>query len=1659
MPTSSRIQPSSEDIQTGRIVGIQLGIPSAEDIVQQSVMEIPTSTQGARVTTPMALSALFDSKMGVTKAGEYCPTDGHTYLQCPGYFGHLWLARPVYFSQYTRFIVKVLSLVCWNCSTCLFSHEKHSPVLLHMTGTERTAYVTSQNVPKARRCPRCHADQPKAWKESKDTVGEIRMEWRAPGKRAEAKAAAAAATAASSSTNAIDTTMPVPESVDAMVVFRILDRIDDDTINLIGMHSVFARPSSMICRVLQIAPPATRPSREMDGGQRSEDDLTTAYINVIRYNANLTARIEAGATEQDIAKHIVLLQYAVGCIYSNKFPGGGNLVASSGRPMVTISDRHDGKHGRSRNNLNGKRVDFTARSVISGNPTIGVVELGVPLEMAMTVTRPEVVTKRNREYLISLVKNGPDQWPGANSVVQTGKGRFKRNVCLRSANRHLLVLRVGDVVNRHMRDGDIVGFNRQPSLHKASFMAHVVRVMVTGQSFRLNLAATSSYNADFDGDEMNMHLPQKIAASNELQCIAIVSEQMVDPSKNTPNLSLFQDNMLGLYLFSAEGLEFSLRDAMNLLVCNTSVHLPNLLFGNGGGAKKYDGVQRAGGTIGGARQQKKNATAAAAAVVAAPEEEEEDVVAVVGQKRSRYEDDTSDDDHLVVQRRRVSSLEILSQTLPAISHTAKTKSGGEVKLRNGQWLSGQADQTAIGAGSKGILHRICNDFGKEACVQFIDNVQNLVTLWITNHSSFSVGTGDLHLSAGTLARIDLITKTAMRDVDAVQERFQRGLFENTGAHTNAAEFESQVWNILADARKKVEEVGGRGLAKGNRFLDMVTAGSKGKMVNITQMAMALGQQAISGARAPYGFEQRTLPAFAKFDDGARSGGFIPRSYARGLSPVDYFLHAVAGREGLIDTAIKTSETGYTARRLRTLLEIDEIRYDGMVRDHSNRITQFRYGDDGFHSETIEEQSFPLVTLDIGAIAMRYDLPLWGNNRLPAFVRMFTPEAAGRLDAEKEETMRMCLETTNYLVQARDAVVDKVFRGQFGNTVHLPMNIASNIEQVRGMFDLENSLLDLTPLDALTLVREFDDKLVRIQCGFRNPLLTAAVHFWLNPRELLLEFRFHRAALVTLLATLELRFKQALAPAGETVGVNAAQCIAEPVTQLTLNTFHSTGLITAKTTGTKGVSRIMEIISATENTKKPSMTLFLLPGDETSRARASDIANRIACLVLDTVVSVAQIVYDPVDRQTQIADDVEWLREFHAFQDSFFADASSSSSGSDDNNYSSAQLLLEGVEQQQQQQSGSSAAAPAATPMSSWIIRLELNARTMLDKNVSMDDIHYAVANYFDSDGVQIAYADFNNDRLVVRVRTQTLMNSGRANQASLDASDHLNYLKRAMLGMLQNVVLRGVRGIANATPRKMTDQVFREDGAFVRRDTWVIDTDGSNLPGVLALDDLIDVRRVQCNNIREVHMTLGIECTRDTIIREFTEVMGDVKVNYHHLSLLADRMCMTANMVGAVHGGLNSDATGPLAHMSFERHSKMSVEAAVHGEMDNMRGLTANIMCGQRGLFGTGAFNVLVDVDAFARNRVDRNYDMENDADDPTNSNSNNSKRLRDADDDEDDDINGKRQRGDDVDAGLAALSREYTACQNMAIVSNLEAVAVAEPQQLQCYNDGYEMF
>merc|ERR1711871_398214 len=466
------------------------------------------------------------------------------------------------------------------------------------------------------------------------------------------------------------------------IVLKIFQRISDDDIHFMGFSPLWSRPDSMICQALPVAPPAVRPSVKHDAQQRSEDDLTHIYSNIIRVNNDLKEKIQKNDKPTIIDGLTKFLQYFVAMIVNNKTKGAAPMAQRSGRPLVGIADRLNGKSGRIRGNCMGKRVDFSARSVITGDPNLSIEQLGVPMKIAKNLTKPIVVNDKNRMFLTKLVQNGPEDYPGAKILEKKGG----QNISLRYVDRNSIVLENGDIVHRHMMDGDAVLFNRQPSLHRMSMMCHIAKIMKKGDTFRMNVADTKPYNADFDGDEMNLHMPQDVESETELRHLAAIPYQIVSPASTAPIIGIFQDSMLGCFRFSRPNIKLSKRHAMNLLMSCKNVDIASL-----------------------------------SKSLASPTISSFDILSEITPpltlkyNNKLYSDDGSEDPNT---------------------------SNNVLEIRNGKFIRGQIEKSVMMSTTNGILHRIFNDCGNMACSNYIDDLQNIITEYMKT-SAFSVGISDL----------------------------------------------------------------------------------------------------------------------------------------------------------------------------------------------------------------------------------------------------------------------------------------------------------------------------------------------------------------------------------------------------------------------------------------------------------------------------------------------------------------------------------------------------------------------------------------------------------------------------------------------------------------------------------------------------------------------------------------------------------------------------------------------------------------------------------------------------------------------------------------------------------------------------------------------------
>jgi DNA-directed RNA polymerase subunit A' len=845
---------------------LYFGIISPQEIRRFSVAEIQTADTYDEDGAPITLG-LMDGRLGTLEPRQRCRTCGNTAIRCPGHFGHIELAVPIVHIVFTKIIYNLLGATCRNCGRVLLSIDRIAEIrarierVRELTGTvDSGIYKNTLREAKGKECPHCGASQYKIEFTKPTALYEILEEG--------------------------------AQRLTPSMIRERLERIPDDDLELFGFSPKTARPEWMVLQVLPVPPVYVRPSITLESGIRSEDDLTHKLVDIIRINQRLKENMEAGAPTLIIQDLSELLQYHVTTYFNNEASGIPPARHRSGRALKSLSQRLKGKEGRFRSNLSGKRVDFSARTVISPDPNLDISEVGVPLDIAMRLSIPEKVTPWNLDEMRKLVINGPEKYPGTLYVVRPDGKRIRLEFV---ADREKVaeVLEPGFIIERHLRNGDVAIFNRQPSLHRMSIMAHYVHVLPY-KTFRLHLCVCPPYNADFDGDEMNLHIPQSEEAQTEARLLMQVQDQILSPRFGGPIIGAIRDFITAAYLFTRKSTFLAKEEVCRLLI-----------------AAGYTGA------------------------LPKPEKKEPESLWTGKQIFSLF------------------LPKDLNYTLRATVCRGCTDCLQEhcqydayVVVKDGVLKRGVIDRSSIGAEqSESLLHRIIKDYGAQRGRQFLNCICQLLKLFMTMRG-FTYSFDELELSSSVQRKIDHVIQTSEERVQELIKAFEDGTLQRLPGQTLTESFEIYVMNELAKARDKAGRIADRAFDIENSGMIMTRTGARGSSLNIGQITACVGQQSVRGKRIMRGYVERALTHFRKGDPTPKARGFVYSCYRSGLDPIEFFFHAMGGREGLVDTAVRTQQSGYMQRRLINALEHLRIEYDGTVRNSIGDIVQFRYGEDG-----------------------------------------------------------------------------------------------------------------------------------------------------------------------------------------------------------------------------------------------------------------------------------------------------------------------------------------------------------------------------------------------------------------------------------------------------------------------------------------------------------------------------------------------------------------------------------------------------------------------------------------------------------------------------------------------------------------------------------------
>ena len=1374
-----------------------------------------------------------------------------------------------------------------------------------------------------------------------------------------------------------------------------------------------SNPNRFFCQTILVPPPKLRPPSKM-GDMVFEHPQNTHLCAIIQANLSLTELFRTPPTVPEPPE--VRASRAVRAWLA--IQGGVNRLMDAtkadqiqDRVGIGIRQQLEKKQGLFRMNMMGKRVNYAARSVISPDPYLGTGEIGVPPVFAKTLTFPELVTPHNVELMRELVERGADEHPGANAVEdERGRiinlARFSKEKRRAIAKTLLSVSAAKDAdgrplarkVYRHLRNGDIMLTNRQPTLHKPGILAHCARVLPGQRTIRMHYANCSTFNADFDGDEINLHFPQDHQARAEAYQIVKAEEQFYAPTDGKPLRGLIQDHICSAVLLTCKD-RFYNKEGFSQIVYASLVELCD---------SENLSIKLPPPTI---HKPRRLWTG-------------KDVIRTIL-------------DHVAYQRPGVT-----------LKHSCKTphtfwgsEEEGELIVRQNYICTGVVDKNAFG--KFGLIHAVAELHGKQIAGKLLSVLSRLLTLFLQQHG-FTCGMDDLVLvaeseelrvkelsKAGAAAKSAAESFVQVKDVPeiALSAAVSARVTERPDCEAALDARSSGALNQVTSSTVKVCLPSGTKKPFHRNCLSLMTmSGAKGSMVNFSQIAAALGQQELEGRRVPRMASGKTLPCFAPFDCDPRAGGYISDRFYSGLRPQEYYFHCMAGREGLVDTAVKTSRSGYLQRCLVKNLEGLKVHYDHTVRDVDGTIVQFLYGDDGIEvSKGVYAKEFAFALENVESLKLQNESALI--------------EFDGSSSKKKNSN-------------AEDAFMDKKTK----SWPDVPRNATSILEH-------EKQYSQFTSLGVLP------EKFAKDLDEFLN-----VTHGNLSDKEF---EQTHKITRKQFAKIMNLKFIASMASPGEAVGVIAAQSVGEPSTQMTLNTFHFAGRGEANVT--MGIPRLRELLMAAS--RKPTLPVMTMPlrKDKMAKKYAERLASRLrkvifAELVQDLSCKTHFYTDAPSDgckvRVCEVKVTMRCPDEFSkakgsvtfeemeaCFKNTYLAelyaiikkeckkraeqsadvqivklrqhsatgladktnDVDDDYNGGDRNasddegrpkkkgndNKKNAQERIENENDASDEDNSDDEEGAKA----------DLR-KAERDEEAYGDDDKVNAGEFSDEDDAQIAKktkksssakkkkkassndnddgnssdsssssSDSDNSDQTELTKSATTASKRKKSSTNESASSNEYGGLRQDLSDIQDTVI--VDATAKtftvalefdlATPlllmQNLLDSAAAKSnirytkgigGVFVVGDeldgSLAVQCDGVSFDAAFANEDLVDVNRIKANDVWQVRLTLGVEAARRTLVDEISGVFGayGIGVDARHLSLISDFMCQQGGYRPFSRVGIN-DSTSPFLKMTYETATAFLTEAAVRGDVDKLTNPSAAIVMGKMINLGTGSIGLQYD--------------------------------------------------------------------------------------------------
>jgi len=1438
------------------LTSIEFSILSNKDILKESaitdnelgITQVETEEKGFPKR-----GSVIDKRLGITSYGYRCETCGLKTNLCPGHFGHINLAEPVFHIGLIDHLKNVLNCICINCGKLLkYKKETEIENIIKKYNDKKRFLMIKEivkNIPVCKSIDEngydiygCGQDVGKI-KINKDNyngtlnfISEI--EKKELSEEIKSK--------------------PIIKILTAKNVYEILKKITDSDWSKMGFDSKKYRPEDLIIKNFPIPPIIIRPSTKTDTLSSGiyEDKLMHHLINIVKANKRIVNNKQI--SNINIENDITLLQCHIGSFYDNnssklpciKVGGQGNKNEPS------ISSRLKGKPGRIRQNLLAKRVNFSARTVITSDPSLSIDEVGVPIKIAMNLTFPEIVTNENKIKLMKYIENGVLKYPGANRIIF--KNEKYGNLVLKdlSIGQKIKELKNGWIVERHLIDGDYVLFNRQPSLHRMSMMGHKVKVINNPQlnTFRLNVSVTTPYNADFDGDEMNMYPPQSIQTQVELANLIAVKYNIISPAVSKAIITHKQDTIIGTYLMSIYDKQIIGYDISYLI---HGLILP----------KKTN----------------------------------------------------------IIKNKLYKTNEILSLIIPTKINIIEKNDKGEIKIeiKNGNLTKGKIGKSEL---SNLLIRNILEIYDEEEAKNFIDNLQKLVLKWFLING-FTVGIKDCILKEEYRKEIwkiveskKLQIKYSITEMENYPDMKDKDLFEKAEIKTEleALGLEKEVPNLIFND-----------IDIKNNFYVMIESGSKGKKDNFSQIVAFKGQDTIEFERVPKKINRRTFVHYYQNDDSAEARGFIERAYIDGLQPHEFFIHLMSGRVGIVDTAIRTAESGYMQRQLIKLLEDLKVTYDMTVRISNNVIVQFNYGDNGLDQIHLKNVKLTHLEEDNKNILEKYT---FNNTEISDIIKNVK-------NITKKEIEQLNKEMYNDLIEIRDILRESLTKSMLLNKlvdISLPScidfyrltqsykNEKIEYNNPKIMYEKILSILDNTKTVLLPIkkskLKKYDEQIYKLS-------LKAFILEYLNPKILMLLIKITRNQLEELIKYIINKYNKCVVNPGEMVGCIAGQSMGEKLTQMTLNTFHSAG---TGVEGMKNIPRIREIIHHIKTEKIEFKQMKIITTITEENNKETDSLNKLGIylknIMLYEIVNKIEIIYDTV-------------KSFHK-----------------KDNMIDVYLVLNGKQ---------------SININNLIItyRLELNDEKLYEYEFNnqniMDKIYINWKNNFT--GMNI---DKKNKVILNKIlECVILRNHDNDKKHVLHIKLRLELYDKDTLNeignfFLSNIKLNGLNDIEK-TDTTINDCIkYNKNGEKIKTKSLEIKTKGINMIDIRYIKN-IDIDKTICNDITIMNELYGIEVARNLIIKELYEVYANSSntINYQHIELLGDVMTNIGEVVSTNRYGISKLDPDVLSKASFEKQVEQLLTSSIFNEIDPLRSISSRIMVGKTINGGTGYGSLTLDTE------------------------------------------------------------------------------------------------